>query len=140
MRQAEFPPFNRLPDYHPLELYTVALRSSKLNRSGSKANPFGASPAGRMKNCRNSARGARRSGGGNATGSTLRQATAARSGDASDAAHPASSLFEVHDLVGVDANHDVINRPVNSAEPVPDTGGNDDDIAGPHMAAFPFLN
>ena len=51
VRQAEFPPFNRLPDYHPLELYTVALRSSKLNRSGSKANPFGASPAGRMKNC-----------------------------------------------------------------------------------------
>jgi hypothetical protein len=41
VRQAEFPPFNRLPDYHTLELYTVALRSSKLNRSGSKANPFG---------------------------------------------------------------------------------------------------
>jgi hypothetical protein len=40
MRQAKFPHFTRLPDYHPLELYTVVLRSSKLNRSGSKAYSF----------------------------------------------------------------------------------------------------
>jgi hypothetical protein len=35
----------------------------------------------------------------------------------------------MHHLVRVDANHDVINRAVHRAEPVPDAGGNNDDVA-----------
>jgi hypothetical protein len=46
----------------------------------------------------------------------------------------------MHDFVGIDTNHDVIDGPVHLAKPVRHARGDDNDIARADLAAFAVLD